>query len=105
MVSLKQPHPVMHICLEKSIIMKFRGPVFFSILLLGVLFSAFYPIRPAEQGEKEAVLIRYMLEGLKQLHYQPQTINDNFSEKVYDLYLDRVDSGLRWLTQEDIAKL
>lgn len=85
--------------------MKFRGPVFFSILFLGILFSAFYPIRPVEQGEKEAVLIRYMLEGLKQLHYQPQAINDQFSEKVYDVYLDRVDPGRRWFTQEDIAKL
>lgn len=85
--------------------MKFRGPVFFSILFLGILFSAFYPINPVSQGEKEAVLIRYMLEGLKQLHYQPQTINDQFSEKVYDLYLDRVDPGRRWFTQEGIAQL
>lgn len=85
--------------------MKLRGPVFFSILVLGVLFSAFYPIKTVNEGEKEAVLIRYMLEGLKQLHYQPQKIDNNFSEKVYDMYLDRVDPGRRWLTQEDIALL
>ncbi len=91
--------------LEKSIIMKFRGPVFFSILVLGVLFSAFYPIRTVDNAEKESLLIQYMLGGLDQLHYQPQDINDDFSEKVYKMYLDRVDGGRRWLTQEDIDLL
>ncbi len=85
--------------------MKFRGPVFFSILVLGVLFSAFYPIRTVDNAEKESLLIQYMLGGLDQLHYQPQDINDDFSEKVYKMYLDRVDGGRRWLTQEDIDLL
>ncbi len=85
--------------------MKFRGPVFFSILVLGVLFSAFFPIKTVDNAEKEALLIQYMLGGLDQLHYQPQDINDNFSEKVYKMYLDRMDGGRRWLTQEDIDLL
>lgn len=84
--------------------MKFRGPVFFSILLMTFLVASFfYP--KVDDGEKESVLMKVVLGHLTQLHYNPQEIDDEFSKKLFDLYIDRIDWGKRYLTQEDLDKL
>ena len=83
--------------------MKFRGPIFFSLILVGLVFGAFYI--PNTNGEKEAVLIKSIIANLDRFHFQPQTVDDDFSKKVYDLYLDRLDGSRRWLTQQDVNKL
>ena len=72
--------------------MKIRGPVFFSLIAIILLVGAFYP-HAVNNSEKESILIHTMIGGLKQLHYQPQDMNDEFSKKVFKLYLDRIDSG------------
>ncbi len=84
--------------------MKFRGPVFFSLIALILLVGAFYP-HQGDNSEKESILIHTMIGGLKQLHFQPQEMNDDFSKKVFKLYLDRIDGGRRWLTQKEVDKL
>lgn len=83
--------------------MKLRGPFFLSVLAIVFLAAAYFP--KVDNTEKEAVLMRTILRGLDQLHYQPQQINNQFSEKVYDLYLDQIDGAKRFLTQEDVDKL
>lgn len=84
--------------------MKFRGPVFFSILLITFLVASFfYP--KVDNGEKESILMQIVLGNLTQLHYKPQKIDDNFSQKLFDLYIDRIDFGKRYLTQEDLSKM
>jgi carboxyl-terminal processing protease len=83
--------------------MKFRGPFFFSILLAAFLVAAYYP--KIDNAEKEAVLMHTILNGLNQLHFSPKSLDDDFSERLYDLYLERIDGGRRFFTQEDIQKL
>ncbi|HKK80218.1 MAG TPA: S41 family peptidase, partial [Phaeodactylibacter sp.] len=83
--------------------MKYRGQIFFSVLVIAVLATAYYPIFDSQ--EKEAVLMKTVLSGFDQLHYQPKEIDDTFSEQVFDFYLDQIDAGRRFLTQEDIAEL
>jgi carboxyl-terminal processing protease len=83
--------------------MRFRGPVFLSLMVVGLLVAAFYP--PIDSEQKEAVLIQTILGGLQQLHYAPVDIDDDFSEKAYNLYLDRIDGGRRWFTQQDVDQL
>lgn len=83
--------------------MKFRGPIFFSILIIGLLVAAYYP--KAEDSQKEAVLLQTILNGFGQLHYRPKPVDDDFSKEVYDLYLDRLDGGHRFLTQKDMDQL
>lgn len=75
-----------------------------SALVLISLVAAYLP-RHQSPSEKEAVLVQTIMAGLKQLHYNPPAIDDAFSKKVYTLYLDRTDSGKRFFTQEDLAKL
>ncbi len=83
--------------------MKMRAPLFFSVLVAALLTAAYYP--RFNNAQKEAVLMQTILMGLNQMHYKPQKINDDFSKKAYTLYLDRLDGGKRWFTQEDLAKL
>ncbi len=85
--------------------MKLRGPIFLSVALIALFLgvAAYFP--NANNAQKESILIQRLLGGLNQLHYQPVDINDAFSEKAFDLYLERIDGGKRWLTQEDIEKM
>lgn len=46
-----------------------------------------------------------LLTDLAYYHYQPAAIDDDFSEKVYDLFMKRLDGNRRWLTQSDVAQL
>ena len=69
----------------KAIFMKFRGPIFVSVLLGGFLFAAFYP-RKVENAEKDAVIMQVMLSFFEQLHFDPKKMDDSFSEKLYKSY-------------------
>ena len=49
--------------------------------------------------------MKTVLSGFDQLHYQPKEIDDTFSGQVFDFYLNQIDAGRRFLTQEDLAEL
>ncbi|MCB0563317.1 MAG: carboxy terminal-processing peptidase [Phaeodactylibacter sp.] len=83
--------------------MKYRGPIFFSILAIALLAAAIYP--QVDNGEKEAVLMQTIITGFNQLHFRPKAIDDTFSEEVFDFYLDQMDGSRRFLTEEDLARL
>ena len=83
--------------------MKFRGFVLLALSAVVFLVAANYP--KTDDAQKEAILMQTILAGLEQLHYSPQEIDDEFSNKVFDLYLERIDGNKRWLTQADIDKL
>jgi len=54
---------------------------------------------------KDDVLIKVMLSGLNIAHYQPEKIDDAFSERVFDLYLKRLDVNKKFLLQSDVSQL
>ena len=83
--------------------MKIRNAILMTAVASIALVAAFCP-KPTP-AEKEAVLLQKMMEVMNQLHYNPQTNNDELSQKVFKLYLDRADAGRRFLTQADVDKL
>jgi carboxyl-terminal processing protease len=83
--------------------MKLKGLLFACVVLIGLGFVAFYP--PVDDEQKEAILVQTILAGLDQMHYAPRVVDDVFSQQVYDLYIDRIDGGRRWLTQKDVDEL
>lgn len=85
--------------------MKIRGPLFFSVFLLALLIGANWPQRQENNPDKDYVLMQTLMNGLDRYHFKPQMVNDSFSAKVYDLYLDRLDGSRRFLTQKDVALL
>ncbi|MEM1321974.1 MAG: carboxy terminal-processing peptidase [Bacteroidota bacterium] len=84
--------------------MKYKGSVFLSLVVFTLLIGAAYFPFP-NNAEKEAVLMYTLLGGLNQLHFDPEAIDDDYSKKVFDMYLDRIDGGRRWLTQEEVGIL
>lgn len=67
------------------------------------MLAAYFP--KVNTDEKEAVLVRTLMRGLEYMHFQPPTLDDEFSHKAFDRYLDDIDSGRRFLTQEDVEKM
>lgn len=51
------------------------------------------------------ILMGILLDGLSQAHYSPVKIDDAFSEKVYTLYIKRLDFGKKFLLQSDVDQL
>jgi len=77
---------------------KFKIPL---LALTFLLFAAFSP--GSEDSQKDRILLQVILQGLNQVHYEPHQLNDDFSEKVYGLYLKRLDYNKRFFTQKDIS--
>ncbi|MFK7908788.1 MAG: hypothetical protein AB8B69_26905, partial [Chitinophagales bacterium] len=77
---------------------KFKIPL---LALTFLLFAAFSP--GSEDSQKDKILLQVILQGLNQVHYEPHQLNDDFSEKVYNLYLKRLDYNKRFFTKKDIA--
>ncbi|MCW3077418.1 MAG: carboxyl-terminal protease [Bacteroidetes bacterium] len=55
--------------------------------------------------DKNDVIFELLLGSLGANHYNPIKLDDSFSEKVYDLYMKRLDNGKKFLLQEDIDVL
>lgn len=84
-----------------------------SILTLGLVSSiivavfAFNQIQESNtpNPEKEAVLVKTILSGLERWHFDPKTVDDSYSEKVFDLYIDNIDAGKRFFLKREYEEL
>ena len=75
--------------------------IILSSLLTGLVSAfTFYPA--PDNPEKEKAIVSTALNALSGLHYEPLVLDDDFSAKVYRLYLDRIDGSRRFFTQADI---
>ncbi|MCB0460340.1 MAG: tail-specific protease, partial [Flavobacteriaceae bacterium] len=70
------------------------------ILLAGVLLS--FKLRLDPDPDKDKVLIGLIRYALTHGHYEPQDINDEFSEAVYNDFINSLDPTKRFFTQNDI---
>lgn len=73
-------------------------PVFFIVSL----FISSQSNANTGPNPKDKVLITILKYVLTQGHYQPQTIDDAFSKKVYKSFLNRLDPSKRYFLQSDI---
>jgi carboxyl-terminal processing protease len=70
-----------------------------------VLASLKFNRTPNEAVDKNTVLLKVVMQGLNTAHFHPEKVDDNFSKKVFDLYLKRLDVNKKFLTQGDISTL
>ncbi len=66
-----------------------------------VLTSAFF----VTDNKKELVLNEAISQFLSYRHYQPLKEDDSFSERVFNLYIDRLDLNKRYFLQSDYDQL
>ena len=83
--------------------MKPGKPIFLSLIALVAIAAFFYP--PERPGTKEQIQLATMMEGLRQYHYMPKEVNDDFSRDVFKEFVNRLDGGKRFFTQQDVDEL
>lgn len=54
--------------------------------------------------DRNEVIFGLLFDSIKQLHYSPTKLDDAFSEKVFDLYIN-TDFNKKFLMQSDVAQL
>jgi carboxyl-terminal processing protease len=61
--------------------------------------------RTIDSDSKETLILSAVVSFMNSMHLQPQTIDDELSSRLFEKYLDNIDSGRRFLTREDITSL
>jgi len=79
-------------------------PVAFLLVAGKTLFNA-VAAEPPRTPTSASLALQTMLRGLEQAHYEPLGLNDNFSQRVYKLYIERLDPSKRFFTSSDIDQL
>lgn len=65
----------------------------------------FFAFKAMGPSEKDETLMKVMVQGLNSSHYAPYELNDDFSRRVWDLHIKRLDFNKRFFTAGDIAEL
>lgn len=81
--------------------MKYRYRIILPIIIVaGMLFG--FTMANSPDPEKDKILVGLVRYALKQGHYEPHQVNDEFSEKIFYDFIDALDPYKRFFTQEDI---
>ncbi|MDO1501519.1 carboxy terminal-processing peptidase [Winogradskyella maritima] len=74
------------------------------LLLAGLIAfaSCSFTSKTFQDPDKDKLLIQLITYVLDQGHFEPQDINDDFSNRVFDDYLDQLDPFKRYFYQSDI---
>ena len=75
-------------------------PAVLLVLLLAFSFGVY-----KSSFDKNQLILDMLIDGLNSSHYSPQKIDDNFSEKVYELYLKKLDYNKKFLLKSDVEQL
>src|SRR6266542_2062473 len=84
----------------KKLIKKYT--TFLTVVGLSIILASY---TFCNRQNKEQVLVTLIAQALEQFHFSPIPIDDEFSSKVYDLYLKRLDFNKRFFTKDDLKKL
>jgi carboxyl-terminal processing protease len=78
--------------------------IFSFVGLLGMAWW-FAGTQPKTPPDREAAMMKALLQGLTRHHFQPKAIDDSYSKEVYAFYVDEIDNGKRFLTKADMEQL
>lgn len=83
-----------------------RFKIILSVLAVILVTGSFilYKNGATPEGKNE-ILIKALMQGLNSGHYQPEKVDDAFSKKVFNLYLQRLDFNKKFLLEPDVQQL
>jgi carboxyl-terminal processing protease len=81
--------------------MKIRR-IYFGAIVLAV--AAFLSFTLISVDKKEVFLTDAITQFLKIRHYEPLAIDDELSERIFNIYLERLDFNKRYLLRSDVDK-
>jgi len=74
--------------------------------LTGIMaYAGFVAFKGPENGDKEKLILKAVLTMMQQYHFKNPPLDDNFSHRLYDTYMDRLDGMKRFLIMEDLDLL
>ncbi len=86
-------------------ILRIFGFVVSGIISLVIYFEVSNFKFSSDEPNKDRLLVDLVSYVLDKLHYDPKIINDDFSIKVYDEFIEAIDSQKRFLLESDIEML
>ena len=89
---------------KKQKIMKTILRISFPLALATVVFVAFMPFRN-DSDTKDRVTMQLVYQVLTHAHYDLINVNDEFSSKVFDEYIDWLDYAKRYFLKSDLQQL
>lgn len=84
--------------------MKKNYKILVLITAISVVLWSFMPNAKKEDPEKDKLILELLAHILKIGHFSPVEVDDSFSEKVFNKYIDGLDPSKRFFTQKDIAE-
>ena len=71
--------------------------------LTGLLaYGGFVAFKSTENGDKEKLILNAVIKMMQTYHFKNPPLDDTFSHKFYDTYLDRMDGMKRFLIMGDL---
>ena len=86
-------------------ILRIFGFVVSGIISLVIYFEVSNFKFSSDEPNKDKLLVDLVSYVLDKLHYDPKIVNDDFSIKVYDEFIEAIDSQKRFLLESDIEML
>lgn len=77
--------------------------ILLAFLSMSLLVFCYCSPFPFGQGDKDKDILKNVRMILSYLHYSPQKVNDDFSERVYDSYMETLDNLKTFYKGNDIA--
>ncbi len=84
--------------------MKNRSKIF-AVVTVVILLTTILSFSIFNNDDKEKVIVNLVSKLIQYNHFQDIEIDDDYSEKVFDMYLENIDFGKRFLLKSDIKKL
>lgn len=75
------------------------------LLLIPAVVIALVSYTYIVKNDKEEAIDQIIMQSLKNSQYAPKEVNNDFSEKVFKLYIQRLDYNKKFLIQADINEL
>lgn len=85
--------------------MRIKSINFIALLAITATFLFGFAVKDYGQEKKNEILMEVIIQSLNSGHYSTNPLNDEFSEKTYDLYLERMDYSKRFLLAQDVDLL
>ncbi|HEY0029208.1 MAG TPA: S41 family peptidase, partial [Bacteroidia bacterium] len=75
------------------------------LFLIPAAALAFISATYIVQSDKEEAIDQILMQSLNSVHYSPMEVNNDFSKKVFKLYMERLDYNKKFLIQSDVDEL
>ena len=82
-----------------------KGLILIVVFLLGGLFVAFSNNSDKESVTQQQRLLEIVGDLLEKQHYNPQDINDEFSKKIFNKFIEEMDADKNLFLESDIISL